>query len=132
MTPIFMRIWLMKITSVLVRLMLAVSFLSAWLMRRACRPICGSPLSPSISALGLSPAQRRVEAERTGGHDVDVPDRRVVHLHDGALAELLLDLRQRRGERLRFSVIHAVPLLLGCRHLRQRLLGERRAGPDTV
>ena len=56
MTPIFIRIWLMKMTSVLVRLMFAVSFRSAWLIRRACRPICGSPISPSISALGVSAA----------------------------------------------------------------------------
>jgi len=56
MTPIFMRIWLMKMTSVLVRLMLEVSFLSAWLISRACRPICGSPISPSISAFGVSAA----------------------------------------------------------------------------
>jgi len=33
--------------------MLEVSFLSAWLISRACRPICGSPISPSISAFGV-------------------------------------------------------------------------------
>ncbi|MNC85170.1 hypothetical protein D3C83_07550 [compost metagenome] len=70
MTPIFMRIWLMKITSVLVRLMLPVSLRSAWLIRRACRPICGSPISPSISALGTSAATESItttstELERT-------------------------------------------------------------------
>ncbi len=56
MTPIFIRIWLMKMTSVLERLMLAVSFLSAWDMSRACSPMWESPMSPSISALGVSAA----------------------------------------------------------------------------
>ena len=55
MTPIFIRIWLMKMTSVLVRLMLPVSLRSAWLMRRACRPGSWSPISPpertSMSAI---------------------------------------------------------------------------------
>ena len=51
-TPIFMRIWLMKMTRVLVRLMLAVSLRSAWDIRRACRPGSWSPISPSISAPG--------------------------------------------------------------------------------
>ncbi len=40
MTPIFMRIWLMKITMVFDRLMLPVSLRSAWDMSRACRPMC--------------------------------------------------------------------------------------------
>jgi hypothetical protein len=35
MTPIFMRIWLMKITMVLVRLMDPVSLRRAWLIKRA-------------------------------------------------------------------------------------------------
>ena len=47
-----MRSWLMKMTEVLVRLMLPVSLRSAWLIRRACRPMCESPMSPSISAFG--------------------------------------------------------------------------------
>ncbi len=65
MTPIFMRIWLMKITSVLVRLMFAASLRSAWLMRRACRPICGSPISPSISAFGVSAATESITITST-------------------------------------------------------------------
>ena len=40
MTPIFMRIWLMKITMVLDRLMLPVNLRNAWDMRRACNPMC--------------------------------------------------------------------------------------------
>ena len=70
MTPIFMRIWLMKITIVLERLMLAVSLRSACDISRACRPICGSPISPSISAFGVSAATESItttstEPERT-------------------------------------------------------------------
>ena len=56
MTPIFMRIWLVKITSVLEFLMLPVILRSAWLISRACRPTWESPMSPSISALGVSAA----------------------------------------------------------------------------
>jgi hypothetical protein len=37
-TPIFMRIWLMKITMQLVRLIDPVSLRMAWLIRRACTP----------------------------------------------------------------------------------------------
>src|SRR3569623_1408011 len=51
-----MRIWLMQITRVLERLMLAVSLRSACDISRACRPTCESPISPSISALGVSAA----------------------------------------------------------------------------
>ena len=40
MTPIFMRIWLMKITMVLERLMLPVSLRNACDMSRACKPMC--------------------------------------------------------------------------------------------
>src|SRR3984885_557724 len=52
MTPIFMRIWLMKITMVLERLIEAVSLRSAWLISRACKPGWLSPISPSSSARG--------------------------------------------------------------------------------
>src|SRR5690606_27631609 len=70
MTPIFMRIWLMKITMQLARLIVAVSLRSAWLIRRACRPGRESPMSPSISALGTSAATesmtiRSTDPERT-------------------------------------------------------------------
>src|SRR5690606_787477 len=56
MIPILCRSWLMKTTRVLERLMLPVSLRSAWLIRRACRPGSWSPISPSISALGVSAA----------------------------------------------------------------------------
>ena len=70
MTPIFMRIWLMNITIVFERLMLPVSLRNACDIKRACRPICGSPISPSISALGVSAATESTtttstEPERT-------------------------------------------------------------------
>ena len=55
-TPIFSRSWLMKMAIVLVLLRLAVSLRSAWLIRRACRPTWLSPISPSISARGVSAA----------------------------------------------------------------------------
>jgi len=50
MTPIFMRIWLMKITMQRDFEIEAVELRRAWLMRRACRPMCESPISPSSSA----------------------------------------------------------------------------------
>ena len=37
-------------------LRLPVSLRNAWLINRACRPMCESPISPSISALGTSAA----------------------------------------------------------------------------
>ena len=46
----------MKITEVLVREMVAVSFRSACDISRAWRPTCASPMSPSISARGTSAA----------------------------------------------------------------------------
>ena len=51
-----MRIWLMKITIVFEREIDAVSLRSAWLIKRAWRPGCTSPISPSISARGVSAA----------------------------------------------------------------------------
>jgi hypothetical protein len=60
MTPIFSRIWLMKITQVRERLTAPVSLRSAWLMRRACKPTCESPISPSISARGTSAATESI------------------------------------------------------------------------
>ena len=46
----------MKITRVLALEIEAVSLRSAWLIRRACRPGSWSPISPSISARGVSAA----------------------------------------------------------------------------
>src|SRR5216684_4112299 len=122
MTPIFMRIWLMKMTSVLVRLMLEVSFLRAWLISRACRPICGSPISPSISALGVSAApesititstdpERDIQAERAGRYHLHVLRGLGVHFHDGALAELLFDLRQGGLQGLGLAFFHDFPFV---------------------
>ncbi len=70
MTPIFMRIWLMKITMVFDREIEAVSLRSAWLIRRACRPGCTSPISPSISARGVSAATESMTSTSTapGAH----------------------------------------------------------------
>ncbi len=46
----------MKMHTERVREMIAVSFRSAWLISRACNPMCESPISPSISARGVSAA----------------------------------------------------------------------------
>ena len=56
MMPIFMRIWLMKITMHFDLEIEAVSLRRALLMRRACMPGCMSPISPSSSALGVRAA----------------------------------------------------------------------------
>ena len=56
MTPIFSRIWLMKITAVSTSAIAAVSLRSDWLMSRACRPTWESPISPSSSFLGTRAA----------------------------------------------------------------------------
>ena len=54
--PILSRSWLMKMQTVLVFEMLEVSLRRACDMRRAWRPIFASPISPSISALGVRAA----------------------------------------------------------------------------
>ena len=64
-TPIFMRIWLMKMTRQLVCLMAPVSLRIAWLSRRACRPTWESPISPSISALGVRAATESTTSTST-------------------------------------------------------------------
>jgi hypothetical protein len=59
-------------------------------------------------------AQRDVKAQRAGGHDLDVLDRLAfAQAHDRALAELLVDLRQRRLQGLGFL---GVKRLDGCVH----------------
>ncbi len=55
-TPIFSRIWLMKIKQVFDWATIAVSLRSAWDIRRACKPGSESPISPSSSARGTSAA----------------------------------------------------------------------------
>ena len=72
MTPIFMRIWLMKMTVHLLLEMVPVSLRSACDISRACRPMCESPISPSISARGTSAATESTTTtstapERTSG-----------------------------------------------------------------
>ena len=61
----------MNMITVPVRCTMAVSLRSAWLMRRAWRPMCWSPISPSISAFGVSAATestttRSIAPERLG------------------------------------------------------------------
>jgi hypothetical protein len=69
-TPIFIRIWLMKITMVLDLLIEAVSLRSAWLISRACRPGSASPISPSSSAFGTKGRHRidHQHVDRAGAH----------------------------------------------------------------
>ena len=55
----------MKITVALFRLTTAVSLRSAWDMSRACRPMCESPISPSISAFGTSAATESMTIRST-------------------------------------------------------------------
>ena len=64
-TPIFIRIWLIKITIQLAFLMVAVSLRKAWLMRRACRPGKESPISPSNSAFGVKAATESTTIKST-------------------------------------------------------------------
>ena len=60
MTPIFSRSWLMKIAVVPAPLSAPVILRSAWLISRACRPTWLSPISPSISARGVSAATESI------------------------------------------------------------------------
>src|SRR5439155_1440692 len=98
MTPIFSRSWLMKMTVVFVFETVPVSLRSAWLMSRACRPMCASPIAPSISALRTraaretAHAEREVEGQRTARDHVDALAGDAAELHDRAFPELLLDL----------------------------------------
>ena len=69
------------------------------------------------AARDAADAERDVERERAGRDDRDAgPHRVLAQLHDGALAELLLDLLQR-------DVEHLVPV-----HPRSLLLTPRPAG----
>ena len=65
MTPIFSRSWLMNTTAVFDRAMPPVNLRSAWLISRACRPMCESPMSPSISAFGTSAATESMTTTST-------------------------------------------------------------------
>src|SRR2546428_718298 len=105
MTPIFSRIWLMKMRTAPEREMAAVSLRSACDMRRACSPGSKSPMSPSSS-------ERDIERQRTRRDDGDLLQRAPgAQAHDGTLAELPLDLRDRQLQRLS-------PVALRFRHAR--------------
>ena len=56
------------------------------------------------SARHTAHAQRQIQPQTAGGDGIHLHGGVVAQLHDGALAELLFDLRQRRGQRV----------LLGC------------------
>ena len=60
MTPIFSRSWFVNRQIVSVRLSVPASLRSAWLISRACRPTWLSPISPSISAFGVSAATESI------------------------------------------------------------------------
>ena len=64
-TPIFMRIWLMKITMQFERLIAAVSLRIAWLISRAWAPTWASPISPSSSDFGVSAATESTTTTET-------------------------------------------------------------------
>src|SRR5690606_8156435 len=54
-------------------------------------------------------AEREIEPERAGGHDLDIPRRDgVSEPHHRALAELLLDLAQRCGKGLLAVLVHSI------------------------
>ena len=89
MTPIFIRIWLMKMTSVFARLMLAVSLRSAWLMSRACKP--GELIAHLAFDLGFGHERR----DRIDDDDVDAAG---AHQHVGDFETLLARIRLRDQE----------------------------------
>ena len=60
MTPIFSRSWFVKMQIVSVRLSVPASLRSACDISRACRPTWESPISPSISAFGVSAATESI------------------------------------------------------------------------
>ena len=55
-TPIFIRIWLINTTKQFAFFIWPVSLRKACDIKRACSPIWESPISPSISAFGVSAA----------------------------------------------------------------------------
>ncbi len=65
MTPIFSRIWLMKIKTHFDRDTPPVSLRRAWLINRACTPTKLSPISPSISARGTRAATESITTMST-------------------------------------------------------------------
>src|SRR5699024_2546761 len=61
-TPTFSRIWLINIAIVFDLLIAPDSFLNACDIKRACKPTCDAPISPSISALGTNAQQSRLQS----------------------------------------------------------------------
>src|SRR5436190_50272 len=88
----------MNTTAVLLRAVAAVSLRSAWLMRRACRPMW--------AARQAADAQRDVEADAARRNRADLGDVAARQRHDRAFAELLFDGRDGAGHRLQF-LFHA-------------------------
>ena len=114
-TPIFSRIWLMKIRQVLVRETTPVSLRSAWDISRACRPTWLSPISPSSSAFGTSAATESTtsDVDRAGGDQ-----------GAGDLQRLLAVVGLRNQQ-----VVHVDAQLPGVQRI-QRVLGvDERGGP---
>ncbi len=62
----------MKISVVPVLCATPVSLRSAWLISRACRPMWASPISPSISALGVSAATESTTIRSTAPERVSI------------------------------------------------------------
>ncbi len=62
----------MKMSVVPVLWAMPVSLRSAWLIRRACSPMWASPISPSISALGVSAATESMTTRSTAPERVSV------------------------------------------------------------
>ena len=74
MTPIFSRSWFVKRQIVSVRFSVPASFRSAWLISRAWRPTWLSPISPSISAFGVSAATESIATMSTAPADQELGD----------------------------------------------------------
>ena len=139
-TPIFIRSWLMNMSVVAVLCAVGVSLRRAWLMRRACRPMWESPMSPSISALGTRAATEsttmRIDATGASENFGDVQRLfSVVGLRDEQLRGIYAD---------RLGVLH-VERVLGVDergdassslHVRDGVEGERRLaarfGPEYL
>ena len=103
----------------------------AWASAMMCRQtvVLPEPSGPKTSMMrprGMPPdAERDVERERPGGDDRHAGSHRVLaELHDGALAELLLDLLERDVEHL--VAVHPALLLPG--PLAPRPTGEEVPG----
>ena len=139
MTPIFSRSWLMKIRQVFDFDTAPVSLRSACDISRACRPICASPISPSISAFGTSAATESTTTTSTPLErieDFDDFERllAVVGLRDEQVVEIDAELlRVGRVERV-LGVDerrHAAELLrFGDDLQRQRRLARRLRSED--